>query len=40
MEKRVLETVLEENVEKRIPETGIEEDESIPKKDVFIHDDA
>jgi hypothetical protein len=33
-------TVLEENVEKRMWEIGIEEDASIPEKDVSIHDDA
>jgi hypothetical protein len=34
------ETVLEEDVEKRMSEMGLEEDASIPEKDVSIHDDA
>jgi hypothetical protein len=40
VEKRVLEIVLEENVEKRMRETGIQEYASITKKDASIHDDA
>jgi hypothetical protein len=40
VEKRVPESVLEQNVEKRVWEIGIEEDASIPGKDVSIHDDS
>jgi hypothetical protein len=38
VEKRVFETMLEENLEKRMSKIGIEEDASIPEKDAFIHD--
>jgi hypothetical protein len=40
VEKRVPESVLEQNVEKGVREIGIEEDASIPGKDVSIHDDS
>jgi hypothetical protein len=40
VEKRVPQTVLEENEEKRVWEIGIEEDASIPDNDASIHDDA
>jgi hypothetical protein len=36
VEKRVFESVLEQNVEKGLREIGIEEDASIPKNDVSI----
>ena len=40
MEKTVPESVLEQNVEKRVHEIGIEEEASIPRKDDSIHDDS
>ena len=40
MENRVRESVLEQNVEKRVWEIGIEEHASIPKNDASIHDDS
>jgi hypothetical protein len=40
VEKRVPESVFEQNVEKRVWEIGIEEEASIPGKDVSIHDDS
>jgi hypothetical protein len=43
VEKRVPESVLEQNVEKRVWEIGIEEEAeeaSIPGKDASIHDDS
>ena len=40
MEKRVPKSVLEQNVEKRVQEIGIEEDASISEKDLSIHDDS
>jgi hypothetical protein len=40
VEKRVHESVLEHNVDKRVWEIGIEEDASIPEKDASIHDDS
>ena len=40
MEKRVPKIVFEENAKKRMSKTRIEEDASIPEKDVSIHDDA
>ena len=40
MEKRVFESLFEQNVEKRVREIGIEKEASIPEKDVSIHDDS
>jgi hypothetical protein len=40
VEKRVPRSVLENNVEKRVQEIGIEDEASIPRKDEFIHDDS
>ena len=40
MEKRVPESVLEQNVKKRVREIGIEEETSMTGKDVSIHDDS
>jgi hypothetical protein len=43
VEKRIPESVLGQNVEKRVREIGIEEkteEASIPGKDASIHDDS
>jgi hypothetical protein len=43
VEKRVPRSVLEQNVEKRLQDIGIEEEAgeaSIPGKDASIHDDS
>ena len=40
MEKRVPESVLEQNVEKRVREIGIEEEASIPGNNASIPDDS
>jgi hypothetical protein len=40
VEKRVPESVIEKNVDKRVLKIGIEEDASIPENDVSIHNDS
>jgi hypothetical protein len=40
VEKKVPKSVLEQNVEKRVWEIGIEEEASIPGNDASIHDDS